>query len=246
MISRRTLIAGVGTAALSAPLVAALPVDAAIRPTLRYGSRGEAVKTLQRTLKTHGYYVQVVDGVFGRGTANAVLNYQRAHRLYDDAIVGSATWGRLFLSPQPRVPTGVPAEFLGKSGTILYADQRQRALFVLSGGRVLSKYPARFGGFARVEVPNRADSGTWRVHRTPTGNYPVLTKLKNPSSLVYGEGAMPNSLVLIRGAVYIHGSTSFASEGYIGGSHGCINLRPEHAETLYGRVGVGTMVYVRK
>jgi len=246
MMSRRTFLAAVGATAVAAPFAAAQPAHAATpRPTLRYGSRGEAVRELQRLLKQHGYYGLVIDGSFGRGTANAVLNYQRAQRLSDDAVVGSLTWARLFQEPQPGVPTGVPAEFLARQGTFLYADQRQRALFVVSGGRVENRYPARFGGFARVEIPGRVDTGRWRVHRTPTGNYPVLTKLRNPSSLVYGEGAMPHSLVLIRGLVYIHGSPSFAAEGYRGASHGCINLRPEHAAALFGRVGVGTMAYVR-
>ena len=247
MITRRALLVGTGATAFAAPFVAAQPASAAeARPPLRYGSRGDAVKELQRQLKAHGYYAQTVDGGFGRGTANAVLNYQRAHRLADDAVVGSGTWARLFNDPQPGVPTGVPADLLARSGTTIYADQRQRKLFVISGGRVESTYPARFGGFARVEIPRRADTGRWRVHRTPTGNYPVLTKLGNPSSTIYGEGAMPNSLVLIKGLVYIHGSPSFAGEGYRGASHGCINLRPEHAKALFNRVGVGTMVQVRK
>lgn len=245
MISRRVLLGAVGTSAFALPH--AFPEAAhAAQPTLRYLSRGEAVKTLQRMLAKYGYYALSIDGSFGRGTANAVLNYQRAQRLYDDAVVGSLTWGRLFRSPQPAVPQGVPSTFLAKSGTTLYADQRQRKLFVVSGGRIQVTYPARFGGFTRVENPYRADYRQWRVHRTPTGDYSVLTKLKNPSSAIYGEGAMPNSLVLIKGAVYIHGSTSFATEGYTGGSHGCINLRPAHAEALYARIGVGTRVYIRK
>lgn len=246
-ISRRALLAGVAASALSAPMVAAQPAFAATeRPTLRYGSRGEAVRVLQRSLRQHGFYALGIDGSFGRGTANAVLNYQRARRLYDDAVVGSLTWARLEQSPQPGVPSGVPADILGRQGTSLFADQRQRKLFVVSGGRVENTYAARFGGFTRVEIPNRADTGRWRVHRTPTGTYPVLTKYRNPTSRVYGEGAMPNSLVLIKGLVYVHGSPLFASEGYRGGSHGCINLLPADAEALFGRVGVGTVVYVRK
>lgn len=245
MISRRALLGAAGASVIAAPLVAP-PVAFAAQPTVRYGSRGEAVRLLQRLLKQHGYYASAIDGQFGRGTANAVLNYQRAQRLYDDAVFGPASWARLLLDPQPGVPGGVPASFLGRAGTTLYADQRQRKLHVISGGRIQVTYPARFGGFARVENPRRADYRQWRVHRTPTGNYPILTKLRNPSSTIYGEGAMPHSLVLIRGLVYVHGSPLFAAEGYRGGSHGCINLRPEHATALYDSVGVGTMVYVRK
>lgn len=247
MISRRDLWS-VGVAALAAPFAIPQPAAhaATVRPTLTYGAKGEAVGQLQRLLIQYGNYTPTVDGYFGVGTANAVLNYQRAQRLYDDAVVGARTWGRLFYEPQPRVPAGVPGTFLAKPRTILYADQRQRTLFVVVAGRVVTRFPARFGGFARVEVPNRADTGRWRVHRTPTGDYRVLTMLRNPSSPVYGEDAMPHSLVLIRNVVYIHGSPAFASEGYRGGSHGCINLRPNDAAALYARIGVGTMVYIRK
>ena len=57
--------------------------------TLKKGSRGEAVKTLQRALGV------TADGIFGNDTEKAVKAYQSAHGLVADGIVGSKTWAAL-------------------------------------------------------------------------------------------------------------------------------------------------------
>lgn len=67
---------------------------AALLPTLSEGSRGEAVKGLQRELNDEGYRL-AVDGVFGRGTAQAVIAYQTRVGLAHDGVVGPMTWGSL-------------------------------------------------------------------------------------------------------------------------------------------------------
>ena len=58
-------------------------------PTLRRGSRGVAVRDLQRRLNVP------VDGIFGRQTDRAVRDFQRAAGLAADGIVGRRTWGSL-------------------------------------------------------------------------------------------------------------------------------------------------------
>ena len=57
---------------------------------LRLEANGPIVEALQERLKELGYDVQV-DGDFGPGTAEAVRQFQRDHRLADDAVVGSGT-----------------------------------------------------------------------------------------------------------------------------------------------------------
>lgn len=58
--------------------------------TLKRGSKGEAVKTLQKALR-----FVVVDGIFGRITEEAVRDFQRKNGLKADGIVGDATWAKL-------------------------------------------------------------------------------------------------------------------------------------------------------
>ena len=69
-------------------LTLTLTVQAA---TLTMGSRGERVALLQQRLKEWGYYTSDVDGVFGRGTYNAVVRFQRKNGLSVDGQVGQKT-----------------------------------------------------------------------------------------------------------------------------------------------------------
>jgi hypothetical protein len=75
------------------PLIAAK--DQVNRPTLRRGSRGADVKTIQAKLGI------AADGVFGAGTEAAVRVFQRARNTVPDGIVGPATWKLLDGVPPP-------------------------------------------------------------------------------------------------------------------------------------------------
>lgn len=63
--------------------------------TLKIGSSGSAVKTLQQGLVSKGYSLSV-DGVFGPVTQSAVMSFQRSQGITVDGIVGPVTWGKLF------------------------------------------------------------------------------------------------------------------------------------------------------
>ena len=69
--------------------------------TLKYGSRSEEVKTLQRLIGV------TADGIFGKQTEAVVREYQRKNGLIADGIVGPKTW--LLLLPAGE-PTGTVAE----------------------------------------------------------------------------------------------------------------------------------------
>lgn len=56
------------------------------RPTLRRGSRGPWVETMQQRLRLK------VDGVFGAGTEAALRAFQRQHDIVPDGIAGPKTW----------------------------------------------------------------------------------------------------------------------------------------------------------
>ena len=56
---------------------------------LKFGSKGEEVKTLQRLLNCEA------DGIFGKITDEAVKEFQRKNNLTVDGIVGNATWRAL-------------------------------------------------------------------------------------------------------------------------------------------------------
>lgn len=58
---------------------------------IKNGSKGELVKNLQEALSKLGYKVGKIDGIFGDKTENAVVEFQEAHNLYADGIVGENT-----------------------------------------------------------------------------------------------------------------------------------------------------------
>jgi peptidoglycan hydrolase-like protein with peptidoglycan-binding domain len=61
-------------------------------PTLKKGSKGQAVKDLQEALKALGFDVGAVDGVFGKKTEDAVKAFQKLQGIDADGIVGPITW----------------------------------------------------------------------------------------------------------------------------------------------------------
>ena len=69
-----------------------LSVEAAV---LRQGSTGGEVKEVQRRLKQWGYYSGAVDGIFGSGTKQAVIAFQKKNGLTADGVVGKATYAAL-------------------------------------------------------------------------------------------------------------------------------------------------------
>lgn len=68
--------------------------EAALPATLRRGSRGNDVVTLQNLLRGRGYELEP-DGIFGYMTQNAVKSFQAANGLANDGIVGRLTWSAL-------------------------------------------------------------------------------------------------------------------------------------------------------
>lgn len=61
---------------------------------IEYGDSSKAVRDLQELLNEAGYDI-AIDGYFGRGTREAVRDFQRANRLRVDGIVGYETWQAL-------------------------------------------------------------------------------------------------------------------------------------------------------
>ena len=63
--------------------------------TLKQGSTGGTVKTVQQKLKNWGYFKGAVDGIYGAKTTAAVKYFQRKNGLTVDGIVGSKTLAAL-------------------------------------------------------------------------------------------------------------------------------------------------------
>jgi nucleoid-associated protein YgaU len=71
---------------------------AQLPPTVKKGSKGEAVKGLQNALKIRSpQYIGAIDGDFGPATESAVKQFQRDSGLAEDGIAGQRTWEALYV-----------------------------------------------------------------------------------------------------------------------------------------------------
>lgn len=86
------------SASASSNTVSAIPI--------KYGSRGNDVKTVQSKLRSMGYYSGEVDGIFGSQTQKAVKNFQNKNGLTADGIVGTQTLKKLGLSTSGATSSG--------------------------------------------------------------------------------------------------------------------------------------------
>ncbi len=64
-------------------------------PQLKRGSVSNYVLIAQDDLNTLGFKTGGLDGIFGIGTQNAVISYQKSRGLVADGIVGCNTWRSL-------------------------------------------------------------------------------------------------------------------------------------------------------
>lgn len=57
----------------------------------KQGSRGDEVTAIQMKLRESGYYSGKIDGIFGSGTKNALISFQKDNGLTADGIAGTKT-----------------------------------------------------------------------------------------------------------------------------------------------------------
>lgn len=75
--------------------------------TLKEGSSGSSVVTLQNKLNSLGYNCGNADGIFGPNTTNAVRNFQSVNNLSVDGMVGPLTWNALYGSSVSDIDTSI-------------------------------------------------------------------------------------------------------------------------------------------
>ena len=201
---RRRLFSVLTPAVVVVVLVAALSA-CETRPTLRVGSRGSAVTTLQQRLTALHYDAGPVDGVFGDSTFHGVVAFQKVNGLARDGIVGPATWGALDrpFVPRPRVNPFVGGRYV--SG--LEVDLSRQVVYLTYLGTVTRILDASTGaGF----------KGSPYLY-TPTGRFAIYRI--NPTGWEYGPlGALYKPAYFYRGFA-IHGATSVPPYP---ASHGCV------------------------
>lgn len=198
--------------------------------TLSPGMTGEAVRQLQTALATIGYYTGSVNGTYNNATKTAVANVQRTYKVSGlrgyATPVTRTTINTIYKKVLANQRVKLHANCM--TGRAICVDKTARKLYWVVNGRVQKTLDARFArpGFS-----------------TPTGNYRVYTKIYKDWSRAY-RAWMPFS-IYYQGGRAVHYSYGFASDGYNGGSAGCVNLRDWNgAAWLYNQVRVGDKVII--
>ncbi|HEX6194826.1 MAG TPA: L,D-transpeptidase family protein [Jiangellaceae bacterium] len=203
------------------------------------GSDEGKVRELQARLRQIEWFDQEVTGHYGDVTAAAVSGFQVKRGFPETGEVDQRTWDRLVeMTRQPtedelynREPedtnaNGIDARCL--TGRALCIDKATNSLRWVVDGNVQYSTDVRFGC---VGTPTRE------------GQFDVYWKSEHHVSSLY-DSEMPFAM-FFDGGQAVHYSEDFATVGYDGCSHGCVNVRDyDGIAALFDQVRVGDKVVV--
>lgn len=228
-VDRRSLLVGAAaTAAVGTiALLGAPDAEAVTYPTLRRGSTGSAVVTLQRKLSALGYWCGTADGHFGPLTQQAVWALQKAAGLTRDGVVGPATWSALLRGARPSRRT--------TSGTAMEINIGRQLCLLVSSGVLRTILNTSTGSGERYY-----SGGAWHTAITPRGSYRIYRR--------YSSGWQSGPLGDLYRPVYfyrgyaVHGSTSIPPYP---ASHGCCRVSTKAMDMMWaqGWVPIGRRVW---
>jgi peptidoglycan hydrolase-like protein with peptidoglycan-binding domain len=116
-------------------------------PTLRVGSKGSWVMTLQREFNSAGYATSV-DGQFGPGTVLVVNSFKAAHGLAQDGVFGAKSWAALATAQNAAQGPAPPGQArLNADGTATApANAPQAIKDVIAAANQIAFKPYIYGG----------------------------------------------------------------------------------------------------
>jgi hypothetical protein len=226
------------------PAVVTTTADPVVRILWTLESSGAAVRSLEARLAQLDRMPQRwVDGSYGTETAKGVRAYQQHRGLPVTGSVDEDTWVALKADtrtptraelhpPRPTAGPQTAAALDGRclTGRVLCVDKTTRELSWVIDGVVQRRVDVRFGS---EFTPTR--EGVFSVYRMSA----------NHVSNLYGS-SMPYAMFFSRGQA-VHYSSDFATRGYAGASHGCVNVRDKVAlAALFAQVRVGDTVVVHR
>lgn len=185
--------------------------------------RGDDIVELQKRLQQLGFYSGACDGVYGSGTAAAVIDFHKKNHLPPTSRVTSFTWSALAKGCE-RPVSSQPAA-LPRGPVSIIVDIEKRVLTVMDGDQVYYKFPVAVG---KPSTPS------------PVGEWMIIEKDANCEG---GFGARWLGLNVPWGIYGIHGTNKPWSIGDAV-SAGCIRMYNEDIIQLYEWVPIGTRVKI--
>jgi putative cell wall-binding protein len=198
---------------------------------LARGDSGALVRDLQQRLTAQGYWLGTLDGVYGTLTHQAVLAFQKAHRLPRDGVYNSAT-RRLLESDPPR-----PTPRSGPGTRAIEIDLDRQILMVVQDGVAQWTFNTSTGHGSTYTF----QGATYRA-TTTTGVRRITRQIDGMREAERGLLWRPKYFDDSRG-IAIHGSTSVPAYP---ASAGCVRLTYAAMDFLWnaGLAPIGTTVWV--
>ena len=202
------------------------------------GDEGSSVRGLQARLKQIAWYFGDVTGTYDPATVAAVKGFQAKRAIPVTGAVDQRTLDRLAaMTVTPShdelfniEPSPGKLDPRCLTGRVMCIDKTSRTLRWVVDGHVLQTLDARFGS---------------TLNDTPTreGLFHVYLMDADHVSQLYGS-SMPYAM-FFSGGQAVHYSSDFATVGYDGASHGCVNIRDlDGVRWLFSQVHVGDKVVV--
>jgi peptidoglycan hydrolase-like protein with peptidoglycan-binding domain len=207
-------------------------------PLFQAGDHGRDVRSIQARLRQIAWYFGDVTGRYDSQTVTAVKGFQAKRVIPVTGAVDRRTLDRLdAMTTAPteaelhnKLPSPGKLDPRCLTGRVLCIDKNSSTLRWVVGGHVLQTLDARFGS---------------TVNDTPTreGLFHIYLKDADHVSRLYGS-SMPFAM-FFSGGQAVHYSSDFATYGYAGASHGCVNIRDyDGVKWLFSQVQVGDKVVV--
>ncbi|MFB9550081.1 peptidoglycan-binding protein [Nocardioides luteus] len=209
--------------------VGQIGLHAAYKTLYKKGATGKGVRRIQARLKERHIYKGRVSGYYGKKTVGAVKAFQRNQHLTVTGKVNERTMKRL--RSLTKTPTDAKMYNLDKrclTGRVLCVDKTDRRMRYVRGGKIVRAMDARFGC-----SNNKSREGAFKVYR----------KSRKHVSSIY-HTPMPYAM-FFSGGQAVHYSADFASRGYNGCSHGCVNVRKKKTIAwVFDQIRIGDRVVV--
>jgi len=203
------------------------------------GDEGRDVRELQARLIQIAWLFGDVSPHYGARTTEAVEGFQRKREIPVTGEVDQRTWNRLvamtydpseaeLFNRTPAPSEGAPLDPRCLSGEALCIDKTTSSLRYVVDGDVQMEMDVRFG-----DESTPTDEGAFEVEWKDADHVSSLYHTEMPYSMFFSGGQA------------VHYSSDFATYGYSGASHGCVNVRDYDAVAqLYDLIDVGDTVVV--
>jgi peptidoglycan hydrolase-like protein with peptidoglycan-binding domain len=202
------------------------------------GAHGSDVRALQARLAQLDWYFGDVTGTYDSDTVTAVKGFQAKRQIPVTGNVDQRTLDRLdAMTTAPThdamhniVPSPGALDARCLTGHVMCIDKTSSTLRWVVDGKVKQTMEARFGSTLN-DTPTR--EGLFHVYRMDADHV----------SHLYGSSAA--FAMFFSGGQAVHYSSDFATYGYAGASHGCVNIRDyDGIRWLFSQVHVGDKVVV--